>query len=185
MVTKLVSTTEFANTHGVTKSYINQLIAEGVLSCVKEGRANKLDLVKASAQLRDFQEKDKKKQSGIDWSEEVKKEDARYKKAKADIMERELAELDGRLHNAEDVEDLFNAMIFDIKSAILAVPNKSGPRIAGQFGLDAAEISDMIRQDIYQALEELSKHEYDKEDYKKRARERKGWKEQEADDSED
>ena len=100
-------------------------------------------------------------------------EDIRFKKAKADMMELNLEELEGRLHNAEDVESMTTDMILTVRSALLAMPGKLGVEVAEIS--DKMECSEVIKKCVYDILEDLSRYEYNPEEYKKRVRERQGW----------
>ena len=95
------------------------------------------------------------------------------KEAKAKMAQLELAELEGRMHRSEDVEDMTADLCLNIRSNLLAMP--------GQLAKDVAEESDptkiqiIIKDTVCIILEELSGYEYNKEEYKRRASERKGW----------
>ena len=99
--------------------------------------------------------------------------DARIKAAKAEIVELELMELKGRLHAAEDVEDMTADLALVIRSSLMAMPGRVSVELADID--DATEISECLKKEIYAILEDLSNYEYNPEEYRKRVRNRRGW----------
>ncbi|MCM1427116.1 MAG: protoporphyrinogen oxidase [Eubacterium sp.] len=95
------------------------------------------------------------------------------KKAKARMAELQLEELEGRMHSAEDVEAMTTDLCLAVRSALLSMP--------GQLSMDvkeaqtAAEISEIIKNAVNDILEELSRYEYNPDEYRRRVRERQGW----------
>ena len=94
------------------------------------------------------------------------------KKAKAKMAQLELDELEGRMHSAEDVECMTRDLCLVVRSALLSMP--------GQLAIDvtevenAAEASEIIKRTVNEILEELSRYEYDPNEYQRRVREGQG-----------
>lgn len=97
----------------------------------------------------------------------------RIKTAKAEMAEIELKELKGKMHSAEDVEDIMTDHVFFLRSMLMAMPGKLAVDLAGSH--TAAEQADRVRQEVYYILENLAGYKYDPEEYKKRVMDRKGW----------
>lgn len=91
----------------------------------------------------------------------------------ARMAEIKLKELEGTMHNSEDVKTLVTAMVMTIRSSLLALPG----RLAMDLALlnDASEVSVRIQKEVYEILNELSNFEYNEEEYKKLVRDRMGW----------
>ena len=82
-------------------------------------------------------------------------------------------ELKGRLHAAEDVEDMTADLALVIRSSLMAMPGRVSVELADID--DATEISECLKKEIYAILEDLSNYEYNPEEYRKRVRNRRGW----------
>ena len=95
------------------------------------------------------------------------------KNAKARVAELQLAELEGTMHRAEDVEAMTNDLVFGIRSALMAIP--------GRLAVDTAELetpaetSARIQEEVNEVLLSLSQYQYAPEEYKKRVKDRQGW----------
>lgn len=95
------------------------------------------------------------------------------KNAKARVAELQLAELEGTMHRAEDVEAMTTDLVFSIRSALMAMP--------GRLAVDTAELetpaetSARIQEEVNEVLLSLSQYQYDPEEYKKRVKDRQGW----------
>ena len=105
------------------------------------------------------------------------------KKAKARIAELELDELEGRMHSADDVEAMTTDLCLAVRSALLSMPGQLAVDVAES--TDAAEISEIIKATVNDILDELSRYEYDPDEYRRRVRERQGWLENRSADEDD
>ena len=174
----------------VTVRRIQQLTQEGILETVeiKQGKRTlrRYDLMPTvQAYIKYLGDKAygrEQKESVADKEEEKLQAEVDMKKAKARIAELELDELEGRMHTADDVE----AMTTDLclRSALLSMPGQLAVDVAES--TDAAEISEIIKATVNDILDELSRYEYDPDEYRRRVRERQGWLEnRSADEDED
>ena len=95
------------------------------------------------------------------------------KRSKARMAELELKELEGKMHRAEDVEEMTTDLVLNIRSMLLALPGLLAVDLAE---IDnPAEISEKIKETVHDILEELSNYKYDPKEYQRRVRERQGW----------
>lgn len=83
-------------------------------------------------------------------------EDTRLARARADKAEMELAEARGQLVPADEIADALNAAVQIMKTRVLAIPTKAAPRVGAK---DVAAAEKAIRDEVVEALQELSKIE--------------------------
>lgn len=99
--------------------------------------------------------------------------DVDYKESKAQMVQLQLDELEGRMHAAEDVEAMTTDLCLAVRSALLAMPGQLSKDVAEE--TDPAKIQIIIKDAIGMVLNELTGYKYNKENYKKRVAERQGW----------
>lgn len=180
---KMISTAEVARIVGRSSRTIQDLAKQGYLTSLKKDNRYTFDLYTVIQEYIEYSSGKDKASSSSELTLEKIREDVRFRRAKADIMELNLAELEGRMHAAEDVEAMTTDLVLSVRSALLAVPER--------LGVELAEISDInectvkIREVVYEVLQDLSRYEYNPEEYRKRVRERQGWKEEYEEEDED
>jgi phage terminase Nu1 subunit (DNA packaging protein) len=81
-------------------------------------------------------------------------ERARLTKAQADKTELEAAELAGSLVRVDEVEAEWSRMLGSMRSRLLSLPSKAGPRV--RVALNDEEAAALIEAEILEALQELS-----------------------------
>lgn len=175
----------------VTVRRIQQLTQEGILATVevKEGNRTlrRYDLMPTiQAYIKYLSDKAygrDQKESVSNKEEEKLQAEVDIKKAKAKIAQLELDELEGRMHSAEDVEAMTTDLCLAVRSALLSMPGQLAIDVAEV--TDAAEISEIIKSTVNDILEELSRYEYNPDEYRRRVRERQGWLESSSDDEDD
>lgn len=175
----------------VTVRRVQQLTQEGILSTVeiKEGNRTlrRYDLMPTiQAYIKYLSDKAygrEQKESVSDKEEEKLQAEVDIKKAKAKIAQLELDELEGRMHSADDVEAMTTDLCLAVRSALLSMPGQLSVDVAE--ATDAAEISEIIKSTVNDILDELSRYEYNPDEYRRRVRERQGWLESHADDEYD
>lgn len=172
---KLITSKELARIVGVTERTVQTLVKEGHLTCQKVGKYNRYNLYKVVQEYVAYQAK---KKDRVFSSLEEKKlyEEIRLKQTKADIAELEMNELKGSLHAAEDVEKITTDLVIAVRSGLLSLPGKLAVDVVE--AKDAAEASEIIKKEVCSLLEELANYEYDPEEYRRRVREKKGWKDE-------
>lgn len=99
-----------------------------------------------------------------------RKSEAKLKTAKATIAELDAKERLGKMHRSEDVAAMTEDLIYAIRSALLALPGRLAVDVIE--AKDSAEVSEIIRNEIYKVMEELSNYKYDSAKYQERVRER-------------
>lgn len=175
----------------VTVRRIQQLTQEGVLQTVEVTEGNRklrrYDLMPTiQAYIKYLSDKAygrEQKESITDKEEEKLQAEVDIKKAKAKIAQLELDELEGRMHSAEDVEAMTTDLCLAVRSALLSMPGQLAVDVAET--TDAAEISEIIKSTVNDILDELSRYEYNPDEYRRRVRERQGWLESRSDDEDD
>lgn len=169
---KMISSGELGKIIGKTARTVQMLTEAGTLTCEKEKNRNRYNLYTAVQEYIDYCTK-KSMPKGSSLEDEKTYEEIRFKRAKADKMELELAELDGRMHSAEDVECMTTDLVLCIRSSLLSLPGRLGVDVAGVE--NAAECSEIIKKAVCDILEDLGHYKYDPEEYRKRVRERQGF----------
>ncbi len=99
--------------------------------------------------------------------------DLRWKSARAGKAELELAELQGQMHRAEDIETVVNDMVARIRSAILALPGRLAVDTAE--ARTAQETAAIIKKAVDDLLNETAEYKYNATDYKRLVSEREKW----------
>lgn len=163
---------------GITAARVSQLRKDGFLHASGHPLAYPLD---ESVQAYIAFVKDTVRgQSSSDADAERRKlqADADYKAAKARQEEIKLAELEGRMHSAEDVEAATAQLVYAVRSQLLALPG----RIAVDAEMRSAqEVSGIVRREVCSVLDGLTDYEYDPKAYAAMVRERRGWQVEEGD----
>jgi len=122
---KLVSTEELAQIVGVDVRRIQQLTKEGV---IKKEAAGKYDFDRnVQSLLRYYRQRADSRRSAD--SEEMKNAKERQAIAKARLQELELAQLEGTLYKAEDIERVMGAALSRLRINLLAIPLGVAPLI--------------------------------------------------------
>lgn len=83
-------------------------------------------------------------------------ERAKHERAKREMAEIELAKLKNKMHDAEDVERVLTGMLINFRNRMLTIPVKVAPKVIGQKNI--AVINEILRQEIQDALQELSEY---------------------------
>lgn len=99
------------------------------------------------------------------------------KQSKAEIAKLELEEVKGNMHRAEDVEAMTTDLCLNVRSNLLSLPGRLAMDIVE--AKTPSEASEMIKKEVCAILEDLSRYEYNPDEYKRLVRERQGWQERE------
>lgn len=170
----LRGTQTIAKLFGVTTRRIQQLTEDGVLTA--QGKPHKYDLVPTiQAYIRYLSDKAygrEKKEAISDLSEAKLDAEARYRAAKADMEELRLKEMQGELHNAEDVEGIVTAHVMQVRSLMMAMPGKLAVDCAVL--TSAPAVAARITEEVHSVLEQLANFEYNPAEYQQAARARYG-----------
>ncbi len=96
---------------------VQKLTKDGTLTCEKKKNKNLYNLYTVVREYCDYVAKlGKKKISSVE--EEKALEEVRIKRAKAELAELEMQELKGKLHAAEDVEQMTSDLVMVIRSSL-------------------------------------------------------------------
>lgn len=160
---------------------VQQLTQDGVISTtdVKESgrKVKRYELIPTvKAYIKFIQDKAygrEKKMSEADLITRKLQADVDFKEAKAKMAQLQLDEIEGRMHSAEDVECMTTDLCLAIRSALLAMPGQLSKDVAEES--DPSQVQILIKDTVCLVLEELSRYEYSKENYRKRVAERQGW----------
>lgn len=168
-----------AKLFGLTVRRIQQLTQEGILQTVQIGTAKRYDLLPTVQRYISYlQDKANNKIGNADDAKNESRKisaEAELKETKAAVAALELKELEGKMHRSEDVEAMTNDLVFTIRGMMTALPGRLAIDLAPLS--DPAEISERIKQEVNGILLELSNYHYDPEAYKRRVRDRQGWRE--------
>lgn len=175
--TKLVDSKDIAAIFGVDPRRVQQLAKEGIIVAIKEGHANRYDLLPTIQRyIKHLSDKaNGREYSKKDAETETRKLEAEadLKRSKADMAALQLNELEGKMHRSEDVEAVMTDLVYTVRSALIALPGRLAVDVTA--AASAAEASEVIRGEAYKILEELAGYKYDPEEYARRVRDREGW----------
>lgn len=164
---------EVAMLLGLTSRRVQQLVKDGTLT--KDADSNKrYRNLKSSDVIVEYIEYIKT--SNPDEYAKLKieklKQEVKIKQSSAKMSEIKLNEYKGRMHNAEDVENFTNDLVFTIRSALMAMPSRLAIDVAKES--DPNIVREMIEKEANAILYELSNYQYDKNRYLERLLEREG-----------
>lgn len=169
-----------ARLFGVTVRRVQQLTQEGIINTVdvKSGNGKTVKRYDTEETVQKYikylsDKANNRNQKSADLEDQKLEGEIRIKDARAQKLEMELQELRGEMHRSEDVEAVTNELVYSIRSMLLALPGRLAVDTCN--AASPAEASDLIRQECYQILVELSDHQYDPDKYKAYVREREGW----------
>lgn len=94
-----------------------------------------------------------------DQSVDYQKEHSLLEKAKRETAELELQKMKGEVHETADIELMVGTMITVAKRALLSIPHKLSKQLEGK---TAAEINEILKDEINESLIELSKFDASK-----------------------
>jgi phage terminase Nu1 subunit (DNA packaging protein) len=151
---KLVSTEEMAQFVGVDPRRIRQLTQAGIIKKEPGSKnAAKYDFVRSVHSLLQYY-RQKSDSRGSRDSEEMKTAKERHAMAKAKLEELKLAQLDGELHKASDIERLIGAMLTRLRINLLAMPMGLAPVLRDMD--DTREIAEKLDERIRRVMNEVA-----------------------------
>lgn len=98
------------------------------------------------------------------------KAEADYREAKAKKEQLELDELKLKLHRSDDVKTCFEAFAAECRAAFLSLPGRVA--VDGAEAATAAEVAAVVKREVDDTLNTLSRWQYDKDDYRRLVKER-------------
>lgn len=162
---------------------IQQLTSEGILPSVKRTKdGNMYDFIPTIQRyIKYLQDVVNNRTRNTEEQEKAKLEaEIKYKEAKAEYANLELAELEGNMHRAGDVQAMVEDLAATTKSMLSALPGRLALDVINKSS--AAEASVVIEDAINDVLNSLAAYEYNPDFFKERVAEREGWTVDEKDD---
>lgn len=180
----LQKTDTIAKLFGLSTRRVEQLAKEGVVP-VAQTRPYMFDLLPTiQTYIRYLSDKangkEKSTQTTKIESDKLQAE-ADLKRSKADMAALQLKELEGKMHRSEDVEAMTTDLVYTVRSMIMALPGRLA--VDTTHAATPAEAAVIIRGECHRILDELSGYQYDPEAYRRRVRDREGWSELLADET--
>lgn len=164
-----VSATELAKVLGLTARRVGQLAQDGVIVRASRGKFVLSDAVRQYIEYAARNQTSEGKKIELDKD----KAEAKLKAAKARAAELEVAELEGRMHRSEDVAAVLEALVYEIRANLTALPGRLAVDVAA--GESPAQCADIIRREVHELMDKLSQYRYDPKVYEDRVRERRKW----------
>ena len=162
-----VNATSLAVILGITARRVRQLAQDGVITTISRGKYVLSEAIQNYVEFR-FR---KQVESTVD--KEKNGAELDIKKAKAIISILEAKELQGKMHRSEDVAAMTEDLIYTIRNVLLALPGRLAVDTAT--AESPAEAAEIIRKEVFSAMKELSRYQYDAKRYEERVRERRKW----------
>lgn len=131
---------------GLTQGRISQLLDEGIL--VRDAESGQPRLFEG---IKNYYLSKNAAGSGVNfWTEK-----ALHEKAKRELAELKVAQRKGELYEAQIVEQVLSEIFTDCRSKLLGIGHKLAKRLEGR---TAAQICDIIDEEINDCLKELSEN---------------------------
>lgn len=186
-IPEIVDSKFIAEVFGLTTRRIQQLTKEGIMTSKRIKGANRYDFIHTVTQyVKYLSDKANNREEKVGEAIEIEmrklKAEAELKESKASMASLELDELKGEMHRSDDVEAIMVDLVFAIRGMIMALPGRLAIDVFN--ATSAAEVSEIIKLECHSILNNLSNYRYDPDEYKRRVRERQGWKDYEEDGTE-
>lgn len=181
-----VKTADICAMTGKSNQWIGQLVSQGTLSKRSTPHGAMFDVASAIHAYCDMLEgrvKAVEDKAASAAAKEITEAEVSIKKAKAIKSVLEAKELQGKMHRSEDVAALTEDLIYTVRGAFLALPGRLAVEVIQ--ATSAAEAAEIIRAEVYRAMEGIANYKYDPKKYEERVRERNRWDPDERDDADD
>lgn len=176
-INNYVNSSELAEVFNLTERRVQQLTGfedDSVLEPVSDSKPYVYNLMKAVKSFIKYQQDQiNGKSHRIKNSEKEGQKldvDIQLKELKLKTAQLEYDELDGKLHRSEDVEYMTSDLALTIRGMLTAIPSRCADDIAGLD--DIKEVTHILRIEVNQILEKLSRYKYDPKKYKELVTER-------------
>lgn len=165
-----VSTTELASVLGISARRVQQMAQDGTLPTIRRGS---FELCKSVQRYISFLGKDSLSEEEEKLEKVRRQSEVTLKASKAKVAQLEANELQGKMHRSEDVAAMTEDLIYTIRAALIALPGRTAVDAAA--AKTPAEVSEVIRKEVYKVMRELSAYRYNPKKYEERVRDRKDW----------
>jgi predicted chitinase len=165
-----ISSEQFIQIVGLTSSRrAQQLVTEGLVHAVKVKGKYRFPFPQAVQDyITYWQNKALNRTTNKD-EQQLEREkleaDVKYKNAKAKKAELETAELEGKMHNSDDVEVLYNLLVFSARNMLEAFPARTASLCVGK--KTASEIQAVLEEEAKRCMLELKNVDYSHDEFKK------------------
>lgn len=145
---KLYTAKNIAKFLDISERRVRQLKDEKVIIEVRPGL---YDLIETNHRYINYlRQRNQNGEEQLDYQTER----ARLIKAKRQNEELELQQKESKLHKSEDIENVMSAMLINFKTRLMCIPSKLSPVLSTK--TDKNEIYKMLKQNVDEALTELS-----------------------------
>lgn len=170
-----VNTATIAECFGCTQRRVQQLVTDGVIDAIKQGKVYRYDLKATIRKYIAYLNEDVPSDMEQGLAERKLRAEAEFRETKVAQEKLKLAELEGTMHRSDDVREATEQLVYAIRSMLVAFPGRLAVDVAA--ARTAPEAEQLIRAEVNAILGELAEFRYDPEVYAKMVRERQGWRE--------
>jgi hypothetical protein len=146
----LTTSDGLAGCFGLSRPRIIQLAKEGVLDRDKSSKYAVQDNVKRYIDF--IKSGQKVTESDEEFQANYWEEKALHEKAKRELTEMNLAKMQGKMHDAKDVELVMTEMLTNLRTQLLGLPSQLAPQLANQ---SQETIYDLLNREIEAKLIEI------------------------------
>ena len=151
---QIIKATELAKLLGITDRHLRNLANEGVIKKTEKGKylfwENVLGYIEYIESKNDVD---------LNLKDEKIKEEIKRIKKDVELKDLKIKETKNQLHLASIVEKVMTDMLMNIKGKLLSISSKVAPAVIAADNL--GEIQDVIQDEIFEVLEELSEYDPD------------------------
>lgn len=168
--TTLGTTAELAALVGVSTRRIQQLTADGIITAASKGHY----LLSAAVQAYlSYRLGESLTPEDLTVERRRREADTILKEAKAKIARLDAEAAEGNYHRHEDVELFIDELIYEVRSAFISLPGRLAVDVARSS--NAAECAEIIKGEVSEALNALSRWGYDPEVFREHEEARRRW----------
>lgn len=141
---------------GVSERRIRQLAEEGILTKAASGRYNLQESLHGYILSLRVANDASRVQTELEDELDLDTEKALHERVRRHISELKYALMKGKVHKAEDVEEVMINMLTNFKTKLSNLPSKLTPLLVDR--ADKGYILDLLTKEFYEVLEELSNY---------------------------
>ena len=168
--TTLGTTAELAALVGVSTRRIQQLTADGIITAASKGHY----LLSAAVQAYlSYRLGESLTPEDLTVERRRREADTSLKESKAIIARLDAEAAEGNYHRHEDVELFIDELIYEVRSAFISLPGRLAVDVARSS--NAAECAEIIKGEVSEALNALSRWDYDPEYFREHEEARRRW----------
>ena len=151
---QIIKANELAKLLGITDRHLRNLASEGIIKKTEKGKylfwENVLGYIEYIESKNDID---------LNLKDEKIKEEIKRIKKDTELKDLKIKETKNQLHLATIVEKVMTDMLMNIKGKLLSISSKVAPAVIAADNL--GEIQDVIQDEIFEVLEELSEYDPD------------------------